>query len=1112
MGAVYKARDREVDRLVAVKVIRPDLASRPDILARFKQELILARQVTHKNVIRIFDLGEADGLKFITMDFIDGRDLKSILREKGKLTHDEATKIVTQICRALDAAHSEGVVHRDLKPQNIMVDAKGRITVMDFGIARSMEMTGMTLTGSLVGTPEYMSPEQAKGEDVDARSDLFTLGIIFYELLTGKTPFYADTAYTTLLKRTQERARDPAELDPTISPELSSVVMKCLEPNREQRYASALDIIHDLGQHTVTTSRTPLPAIVPTSTAPMAAPAPPAASALQQYRLWIAMGAAVLILTTVAVVFHARIFSGGAKGHVPEVRTALAILPLRNATGDPTLDWLGASLPELLRTDVGQSASFYPVSSDRLQQIVSQLSLASESDLDPDTVRRVAEFTGANLLVWGQYSKQGDKIDIAAKVEDLRKNRSVSLTAEATQNGIMASVDELARSLRQTLGLAPNVMQQMKASAFTPTSSSIEAVRAFTNGLQLANQRNQTEAAKQFDAATKADPNFALAYSWLASTYAELGNQSQAQQAASTAMSLSDSLPPPEKYVIQAAYGEIENNYQRALEAYTELVRLMPSDPRTQRALGTLYKSHGVYDKARECYQTALEIDPRDWETLRGLGELEIALGSAQSAIDHLNRALSGTIELNDQHGKAAVLNDLGEAYNLLNRPDDALRNFQQSLDIDQQIGDKVGIAAALDEIAGTQGDLGKSAEAEQQYQQELKMRNEIGDKAGLANAYTNLGALLFYEGRYDDALSDTKQALQIQIQRGNEPAEALCLMNIGQISFQLAKFEDALTYQQRALDLYQKLKRPLQIAQMANNVGLTYETIGQFDQATSSYALGLEQARKLGDNMQLSAILDDMATLDLIQGRYGDALKHQQDALRHAQQLQEQQGAYFAQIQADYANVLNQVGHFSEAQKILNESLKTAQSAQGADLVAIILNFQGQSFYYSGDLKTAQPLFERAQQSALKAKDRLQSLDARLGLAMISVGEGHSAAAVSTLKGLLNEANSLGLRYISAQCSIALGQALLGARNYAQAREQLQLALQNSQDLGMKSLEPQGQYLLSQTLRASGNSAEADAHLKQAEALLKQMQQDSQSDTLSTRFDLKPIAQQGGK
>ena len=246
MGAVYKARDRELDRLLALKVIRPELAGNPDILRRFKQELILARQVTHKNVIRIFDLGMADGCKFITMDYIEGRDLKTILVERGKLKPEEAVPIFQQICRGLEAAHAEGVVHRDLKPQNIMVDANGRVWVMDFGLARSMDLAGMTRTGALMGTPDYMSPEQARGEKVDARSDLFSLGIIFYEVLTGKLPFVADTMMATLLKRVQEKAVPPCTIDSAVPRNLSDLVMKCLEADREKRYQTIGEILADL--------------------------------------------------------------------------------------------------------------------------------------------------------------------------------------------------------------------------------------------------------------------------------------------------------------------------------------------------------------------------------------------------------------------------------------------------------------------------------------------------------------------------------------------------------------------------------------------------------------------------------------------------------------------------------------------------------------------------------------------------------------------------------------------------------------------------------------------------------------------------------------------------
>ncbi|MBV9771243.1 MAG: serine/threonine protein kinase, partial [Bryobacterales bacterium] len=246
MGAVYKARDHELDRFLALKVIRPELAGHPDILRRFKQELILARQVTHKNVVRIFDLGTADGRKFITMDYIEGRDLRSILSERGKLPPVEAVPIVEQICRGLEAAHAEGVVHRDLKPQNIMVDDAGRVWLMDFGLARSMELSGLTRTGVLMGTPDYMSPEQARAERAEAQSDLFSLGIIFFEMLTGRLPFLADTLMAKLLQRVQQRATPVTEIDPSIPAALSAVVAKCLEPDVTKRYQSIREILDDL--------------------------------------------------------------------------------------------------------------------------------------------------------------------------------------------------------------------------------------------------------------------------------------------------------------------------------------------------------------------------------------------------------------------------------------------------------------------------------------------------------------------------------------------------------------------------------------------------------------------------------------------------------------------------------------------------------------------------------------------------------------------------------------------------------------------------------------------------------------------------------------------------
>src|SRR5438309_3270480 len=418
MGAVYKAMDRELSRPVALKVIRPDLAGNQAILDRFKQELLLAREVTHKNVIRIYDLGEAEGVKFITMEYVEGEDLRTLIHEKTKLAPEEAVEIMQQVCRALEAAHSVGIIHRDLKPQNVMRDKSGRILVMDFGLARTLEGDGMTQTGALVGTMDYMSPEQALGKELDQRSDLFTLGLIFYELLTGKMPYKADSVVASLLKRTQERAAPVSSHDGTIPKALSDIVGKCMDPDVKLRYQTAAEILNDLNawQGKGAAATLHFPAVrtwgqdIPWH--------------------WIGGFGAVLIVVILGFLFRDALSGPSAKTATAPV-VSLAILPFRNASGDATLNWMGGTVAEILRTDMGQSASFRTVPSDRVNQILHDLRVAPDATLDPDTLRRVAEFTSADRLLWGQYIKLGDQIRIDATFQDLKRQRNFALKAQA---------------------------------------------------------------------------------------------------------------------------------------------------------------------------------------------------------------------------------------------------------------------------------------------------------------------------------------------------------------------------------------------------------------------------------------------------------------------------------------------------------------------------------------------------------------------------------------------------------------------------------------------------------------------------------------------------------
>ena len=410
MGAVYKAADRELDRMVALKVIRPELASNPDILARFKQELLLSHKVTHRNVIRIYDLAEAQGMKFITMEYIEGNNLRAVLHERTKLPPEEAVGIAQQVCLALEAAHSAGIIHRDLKPQNIMIDPHGRVLVMDFGLARTLAGDGMTQTGAFVGTMEYMSPEQALGKDLDQRSDIFALGLILYELLDGERPFVAESALASLIKRTQEPAIPVSERNAEIPGELGRIVSKCLERDLNARYQTVAEILADLDNWKEPANRTKI-----------RKPVRPARRRIPTRPWMLVAGATVVAVLAIAgYIERGRLFSRtGAGESVPAGPTvSLAILPFRNASADPSLDWLGPSLADMLTTDVGQSASLRTVSPNILHQILSDLRISSATVLDPATIKRVADFSNADRVVWGQYARFGNSIRIDATLED----------------------------------------------------------------------------------------------------------------------------------------------------------------------------------------------------------------------------------------------------------------------------------------------------------------------------------------------------------------------------------------------------------------------------------------------------------------------------------------------------------------------------------------------------------------------------------------------------------------------------------------------------------------------------------------------------------------------
>ena len=824
MGAVYKAFDTELGRTVALKLVKKELATSRQIMQRFKQELLLASKISHKNILRIHDLGEVDGVKFISMVYVEGSDLAGLIFKDGRLAQDRALKFSKQLCAALEAAHHEGVVHRDLKPQNILIDQNDQLYISDFGLAKSLEpdMTAMTHAGQVLGTPRYMSPEQVEAKEIDQRSDLYSLGMIFFEMFTADLPFRAESTFQLMYKHVNEAPKDPRSICPDLPPYIANIILKCLEKDPAKRYQSAREILNDFESQSA-------PEIAPART-----PSAPVGSTTISIQLpkpakpgwWIAAGGLVLAIGLAFAIpaFRHRVLPARGGTTQNAIQHYMAVLPFRVNGDEENSKYIADGVVDSLSAKLSGLKNVYVAPANAVS--------AAAKQQDP---QKLAKALGVKLLLRGTVTTGANNtIAITVTLDDTANKNQALLHQDFTgvRGDLLTLEDEIFKKLVSTLAITQSNEELIRSTA-RPTEN-ISAYDVYLKGRNLwrsaQNPKDLNAAIDLFNQATKIDPRFALAWAGVADADRRMWDQTKdpvwtqrALGAAQQAQSLNDNLPE-----VHFTLGSIYTATGRTAEAIAELQRalqLAPNSDEALRRLGTAYMNAGRQQDAIAAYVKATEVNPYLWTNYNQLGNAYFQLGQNEKAL----QAFQHIAELAPDRPEGWA--NVGVVLYQQGKWNESIPKFQKAIELQPK-------AAYYSNLATTYYYLGRYDEAAKTFEKAVSLQeNNARFRMFLADAYRWSGQSAKAAATYDQAIGLALKSIQVN------PQDAEALGYLAMCSAKKGDSKQAAQFIARARAIDQK------------NTELMYEeaTVHALAGETKEALASLEQALRSGYSLDIA-------------------------------------------------------------------------------------------------------------------------------------------------------------------------------------------------------------------------------------------------------------------